>query len=162
MERLKQIILNRYPDINISYFNDVATHCKKFKQQLLLIEQLCKDENRTVIIERNSNVRFNKLANEIIGGLDSTSLNDYRFILLRSKAKAISMNWLDELQHIVKHILFPMKQECGVCYKRIAEEDDDVVGCYPCKSLTCIGCAQRLYGYYSLLVSILSQPFNIP
>ena len=50
MEHLKQIIINRYPDVKISCFNDVASHCKNFKQQIHLIEQLCKDENRIVII----------------------------------------------------------------------------------------------------------------
>ena len=93
----------------------MASRCKNFKQQTHLIEQLCKDENIIIIIERNNSVRFNKLANEIIGDLDSTSLNNYRFILLRCKAKAISMNSLDELQHIVKSILFHMNEECGVC-----------------------------------------------
>jgi len=53
------------------------------------------------------------------------------------------MNWLDELQHIVKHILFPVKKECGVCYNHIAE-DEDVTGCYHCKSLLCAGCAMSL------------------
>jgi len=144
MERLKQIILSRYPNIKISVFNEVATHCKSFKQQIQLIEQLCKHENRIVIIERNSNIRFNKLANELIGELSSTGLNSYRFILLREKAKAISMNCLDELQYIVKHILCPITQECGVCYNRIAD-GDDVIVCYHCKSLLCICCSQHLY-----------------
>ena len=43
MDDLKQIIINRYPDVNISYFNDVASRCENFKQQLRLIEKLCQD-----------------------------------------------------------------------------------------------------------------------
>ena len=54
------------------------------------------------------------------------------------------MNWLDELKHIVKHILFHMKQECGVCYNRIAE-DEGLVGCYHCKTMMCVSCAQHLF-----------------
>lgn len=142
MDRLKQIILNRYPDVNISYFNDVASRCKHFKQQLRLIESLCKDNNRVIVIERSSNIRFNKLAQELIGELDSTYLNDYCFILLRGPAKAIAMNWLHELQYIVKHVLCPMTSECGICYNYIA---DEATCCYHCKTMFCMDCAQHLY-----------------
>ena len=115
MERLKQIVLDRYPDVKITYFNDVATHCKSFKQQIQLVEQLSKNKNRKAIIERDNNIRFNKLAKEIIGELNSTHLIFSRFILLRGNAKAISMNRLDELKRIVKHILFFKTRECGIC-----------------------------------------------
>ena len=142
MDRLKQIILNRYPSVNITYFNDVASGCNNFKQQLLLIEKLCKDQNTIVIIERSNNIRFNKLAQELIGELDSTSLNDYCFILLRGPAKAIAMNWLHELQYIVKHVLCPMKSECGICYNYIV---DEATCCYHCKTMFCMDCAQHLY-----------------
>ena len=142
MEKLKQILLDRYPNININYFNDVAPHCKNIKQQLILINNLRKDDNRVVIIERSSNIRFNKLARELIGELDSTSLNDYCFILLRGPAKAIAMNDLPELNHIVKHVLCPIKSDCGICYNTTT---DDVTGCYHCKTLFCMSCAQRLY-----------------
>ena len=139
---MKQIILNIYPSVNISYFNDVASRCKNFKQQLRLIESLCKDNNRVIIIERSSNIRFNKLAQELIGELDNTSLNYYCFILLRGPAKAIAMNWLQELQYIVKHVLCHMKSECGVCYNCIAEE---ATCCYHCKTMFCMDCSQHLY-----------------
>ena len=119
-------MLDRYPNININYFNDVAPHCKNIKQQLILINNLRKDDNRVVIIERSSNIRFNKLARELIGELDSTSLNDYCFILLRGPAKAIAMNDLPELNHIVKHVLCPIKCDCGICYNTTT---DDVTGC---------------------------------
>ena len=52
------------------------------------------------------------------------------------------MNSLDELQHIVKHIIFPMNQECGVCYNSIDAEE--VVACYHCAALLCAGNAKRL------------------
>ena len=83
----------------------MATHCKSFKQQIQLIEQLCKHTNIIVIIDRDNHVQFNELANEIIGELNNTDFNRYRFILLRGNAKAISMNRLDELKRIVKHII---------------------------------------------------------
>ena len=56
--------------------------------------------------------------------------------------KSVAMNWLQELQYIVKHVLCHMKSECGVCYNCIAEE---ATCCYHCKTMFCMVCAQHLY-----------------
>ena len=150
MDRLKQLILNRYPDINISYFNDVAGKCKNIKQQLRLIETLRSNTNRIVVIERTGYIHFNKLASEMFGNkINGESLNDYRFILLRGNNQAISVNWLKELQHIVKHILYMHdKLECNICYicyNALGDDDSNSTQCYHCKNIMCLGCAQQLF-----------------
>ena len=78
--------------------------------------------------------------------INGDCLNDYRFILLRGEKQAISMNWLEELEHIVKHVLSPMQDNlgCSICYNQIAT-DDDSTQCYHCKNIMCLGCAQQLF-----------------
>ena len=51
MEKLRQLILYRYPNVQISYFNDVISKCKDTNKLLTLLSNMRKDSDRFIIIE---------------------------------------------------------------------------------------------------------------
>ena len=144
MERLRQRILYIYPDVKINYFNDVIDKCSDTTKLLTLLSNLRKNDDRFIIIEHLKTNTFREFANKLLGDDEriNKGLNDYSFIIMRSKAISISMDDPDELDFILKQVLNKKQTECHICYDEMIGE---CVRCYHCKSDICFTCAQKLF-----------------
>ena len=145
MEKLRQRILHRYPEVKISYFNDVIATCSDTNKLLTLLSHMRKDNDRFIIIENVNKNTFRDYAFKLLGqqALLNKRVNDYRFIIIRGEATAISMNVHEELEFILKQVLSQQRQsECRICYNEINGER---VTCYHCKNEICFTCAQQLF-----------------
>ena len=52
MEKLKQRVLFRYPDVKISCFNDVIDKCSDTSKLLELVTKMRENSDRFIIVER--------------------------------------------------------------------------------------------------------------
>jgi len=144
MERLRQRILHRYPDVKINYFNDVMNRCSDTNKLLTVLSNLRKDVDRFIIIENTNYTVFREFAYKLFDEdvLLNKRLKRYRFIIIRGEGSAISMNVHDELEFILKHVCGQKHTECNICCN---EFQGECVNCYHCKNDICFTCAQQLF-----------------
>ena len=144
MEKLRQRILHRYPEVKISYFNDVIAACSDTNKLFTLLSHMRKDKDRFIIIENINKTTFRDYAFKLLGQqtLLNQRVNEYRFIIMRGEAIAISRNVHEELEFILKQVLKQRQSECRICYNEINGER---VTCYHCKNEICFTCAQQLF-----------------
>ena len=87
MERLRQRILFRYPDVKLSVFNDVIDKCSDTNKLLELLTKMREDVDRFIIIEHLNKNTFSELARKLIG--DDKRMNkrmySYKFIIVRGE-----------------------------------------------------------------------------
>ena len=121
MDNLRQLISQRHSIRKICYFNDVISKCNSFKQSMKTLQQMRQDSSMFIVIERQSKIRFNKFATEIIGvdRLAGERLNDYQFIIISGQRVSISTNNREELRFILKQVF--KNYECELCSKRFSE-----------------------------------------
>ena len=67
MEKLRQRILHRYPEVKISYFNDVIAACSDTNKLFTLLSHMRKDKDRFIIIENINKTTFRDYAFKLLG-----------------------------------------------------------------------------------------------
>ena len=144
MEKLRQRLLHRYPELKISYFNDVISKCKDTNILLTLLSNMRKHEDRFIIIENINKNIFREFAHQLIGDGEKINkmLKSYEFIIIRGEATSISSDDNDELEFILKQVFDKLQPDCHICYNQIEKER---ITCYHCKNEICLTCAQELF-----------------
>jgi hypothetical protein len=126
------------------------------------LEQMRQDSSMFIVIERQSKIRFNKFATEIIGvdRLAGTRLNDYQFIIISGEKVSISTNNREELRFILKQVFKDYECECVICYREI--KDAERQSCYHCRNPICMNCAQTLFDTTAYWCVICGRHYLFP